>query len=214
VVYTAGCGYKCPFCNERDLVFIPDKFEYLDPAGVVEFLKKRQGLLDAVCVSGGEPLAQKDIEPFLNEIKNLGYPVKLDTNGAYPAKLKALVEDGLIDYVAMDVKNTPEKYAETCGMNLEAFDFSRIEESIAYLKEGHVPYEFVTTVVRQFHTAEDIGKIAQWLGDGSNYYLQAFNASGKLMQDDLSGYGFEEMKAIAAYASKFGTTVMLRGMED
>ncbi len=213
IIYVAGCGFKCPYCREKDLVFIPENYEYVDPANVISFLKKRQTLLDAVCISGGEPLAQKDIESFLDEIKNLGYPVKLVTNGFYPDRLVELVEDGLVDYVAMDVKNVPAKYAETCGMRDEAFDLSRIEESIAYLKKGNVEHEFATTVVKEFHSMEDIGKIAEWVADGSPYFLQAFSPHGNLIQMGLTAYGKDEMKTFKAHAMKFNPMTTLRGAE-
>ena len=138
-VFTAGCNFRCPFCHNASLVVdIPKEAEISEEA-FFEFLKKRQGVLEGVCVSGGEPLLQPDIERFIGRIKELGYAVKLDTNGSFPDRLKMLVEKRLIDYVAMDIKNSPETYAVTAG--LETLDIVSVEKSVAYLKEGHTNSE-------------------------------------------------------------------------
>ena len=142
-------------------------------------MEKRKGVLDGVCVSGGEPLLQLDIEEFLRKIKDLGYAVKLDTNGSFPSKLKKLVEQGLVDYVAMDIKNCKEAYGLTAGV--DKIDLEAICESVSYLKEGHVPYEFRTTVVKNYHLKENFELIGQWLVGAEKYFLQNFVDSGDLI---------------------------------
>lgn len=213
-IFMAGCRMKCPFCHNRDLVFLPENYEYYDPDEVLVYLKKRKGLLDAVCISGGEPLIQKDLIPFIEQIRSLGYKVKLDTNGQYPAKLKEVVEAGLIDYVAMDIKNSQEKYASTCGRSDESFDISKIKESVEYLMSGAADYEFRTTVVRQLHTAEDMHRIGEWIRGAKRYYLQQFVDSGNIIQNGLSAYGADEMEELRKIAEEYVPSVQLRGVKE
>lgn len=209
-VFTAGCNFRCPFCHNASLVVdIPKEAEISEEA-FFEFLKKRQGVLEGVCVSGGEPLLQPDIERFIGRIKELGYAVKLDTNGSFPDRLKMLVEKRLIDYVAMDIKNSPETYAVTAG--LETLDIVSVEKSVAYLKEGHIPYEFRTTVVRNYHTEEEFEKIGQWLSGAEKYFLQNFVDSGDLINSKTKGCSEEEMKEFLSTVQKYIPSVKLRGM--
>ena len=160
-VFAAGCNLRCPFCHNASLVVNIPKEAEISEETFFSFLKKRQGVLDGVCVSGGEPLLQSDIETFIGKIKELGFLVKLDTNGTFPEKMKQLIERGLVDYVAMDIKNSLETYTITCGV--EQLDLEKIKESVSYLKEGHVPYEFRTTVTKNFHSIEEFESIGQWL---------------------------------------------------
>ena len=155
-VFTGGCNLRCPFCHNALLVTKLTDTDIIPTESVFSYLEKRKGILDGVAITGGEPLLQPDIASFIRKIKNMGYAVKLDTNGAYPAKLRDLIEEGIVDYVAMDVKNSKEKYGETVG--IPNFDVSKIEESIKFLMSGKVDFEFRTTVVKEFHTVEDIEK--------------------------------------------------------
>ena len=148
-VFTAGCNLRCPFCHNSELVLPERTPPHLSEEEFFSFLSKRQGILEGVCVTGGEPLLQPDIAPFLERIKSLGFAVKLDTNGCFPGRLRQLVEAGLVDYVAMDVKNCRERYGETVG--IPAFDTAGVEESVAFLLSGAVDYEFRTTVTAQHH---------------------------------------------------------------
>ena len=148
-IFTSGCNFKCPFCHNKDLVFIPENYDFFDPEEVIQYLEKRKGLLDGVCISGGEPLLQEGLKDFIRDIKKMGYLVKLDTNGCYPDKLRHLLDTGLIDYVAMDIKNTPEKYARTAGINRENFALELIEESRKIIMAQAPDYEFRTTVVKE-----------------------------------------------------------------
>ena len=161
-VFLGGCNFRCPFCHNASLVtHIPEKAD-MDEERLFAFLTKRKGILDGVCVTGGEPLLQPDIENFLRKIKDLGYLVKLDTNGSFPEKLKDLVEKKLVDYVAMDIKNSMKRYGETIGLDTRYSD--AIAESVSYLKEGHVPFEFRTTVVKHYHSKERFDSIqGMWL---------------------------------------------------
>lgn len=209
-VFTAGCNFRCPFCHNASLVVdIPKEVE-ISEEEFFSFLDKRLGILDGVCVSGGEPLLQSDIEAFLSKIKELGYAVKLDTNGSFPDKLRMLVEKGLVDYVAMDIKNCPESYAITAG--IDALNLEAIQESVAYLKEGHVPYEFRTTVVKNYHFKESFERIGQWIQGSEKYYLQNFVDSGDLIGKKTKGCSEEEMKEFLEVVQKYVPEARLRGM--
>ena len=209
-VFTAGCNFRCPFCHNASLVVnIPDESEITEEA-FFSFLKKRQGILDGVCVTGGEPLLQPGIEDFIYKIKELGYAVKLDTNGSFPEKLRYLVEEKLVDYVAMDIKNSLDAYDATTGTDgrfLEA-----IEESVAFLKEGKVPYEFRTTVTKDLHTREHFEKIGQWIQGAEKYFLQFFVDSGDLIDSKICGCDEEEMKEFLSTVKTYVPNVRLRGI--
>ena len=211
-VFTAGCNMKCPFCHNRDLVFIPENFEFYNPESIFEYLRKRQGTLDAVAITGGEPLLQPGLRDFIMEVRKLGFKVKLDTNGYYPDKLKKLVEEGLIDYVAMDVKAPLPKYPVTVGLPESGFHTEQIQESIMYLLSGAVDYEFRTTVVREFHTKEDLVAIAKMIKGCKHYYLQQFVDSGRCIEQGFSAYNREEMYELKEEVAKYIPEVELRGI--
>ena len=209
-VFTAGCNFRCPFCHNASLVVDIPKEAEMSEEEFFTFLGKRQGVLDGVCISGGEPLLQPDIEHFMRRIKELGFLIKLDTNGSFPDKLKNLVEKGLVDYVAMDIKNSKETYALTVGV--ETLDIGAIEKSVAYLKEGHVPYEFRTTVVKHYHSKETFEQIGQWLEGTEKYFLQNFVDSGDLIGKKTRGCSEEEMKEFLAIVQKYVPDAKLRGI--
>lgn len=191
-VFTGGCNFRCPFCHNASLV-VPEKFgETLPTDTFFEFLESRKGKLRAVCVSGGEPTMQGDLPEFIARIKGMGFLVKLDTNGTRPDVLYGLIEDGLLDYVAMDIKNSKARYGETVGA--ADFDVAPIEESINILRKGKVPFEFRTTVVRELHTAEDIAEIGRWLRGDEKFFLQTFEDSGDLIGSGYSAHDAETMK--------------------
>lgn len=209
-LFTGGCNFRCPFCHNARLVTEIDLSNVYDEAEILDFLKKRTGLLDGVCVTGGEPLLGNETADFLEKVKKLGFFVKLDTNGSFPDKLRRITELGLADYVAMDVKNSKEKYSDTVG--IKNFDIGPIEESVAFLKEGKTDFEFRTTVVRQFHTVEDIGKIGEWIGGAKRYFLQNFNDSGNLIGAGMTACDAEELEKMRLAASEFVESVSLRGV--
>ena len=209
-VFTAGCNFRCPFCHNASLVtHIPEKAD-MDEERFFAFLKKRKGILDGVCVTGGEPLLQADIEAFLQKIKELGFLVKLDTNGSFPEKLKDLVEKKLVDYVAMDIKNSIEHYGETIGLDTRYSE--AVQKSVAYLKEGHVDYEFRTTVTKNFHREEDFELIGEWISGAKRYYLQGFVDSGDLIEANIEGVSKEEMELFLKKVREQIPCAELRGM--
>lgn len=209
-VFTGGCNFRCPFCHNALLVTeLPQKPDYTVDE-ILSFLKKRQGLLDGVAITGGEPLMNPEIDSFIREIRKLGYSVKLDTNGSFPERLEKIVNDGLIDYVAMDIKNCKKKYAETVG--LSSFDLSKVERSVDFLKNGSVDYEFRTTVVREFHTVEDIRKAAEWISGAKRYFLQNFVDSGNLIDPSVGGVDKETMFRMKEAAADFVPQTEIRGI--
>ena len=181
-VFLAGCDLRCPFCHNGGLV-LGGMEPVMDDAALLDFLKKRQGLLDGVAVTGGEPLLRPDLPDLLRAVKALGYAVKLDTNGTHPAALRSLVEEGLVDYVAMDIKNSPEKYAVTVG--LPDFDLNPIQKSAAFLLSGGVDYEFRTTAVAEFHDDASFEGIARWLSGAKRYYIQCFTDRESVIRPGL-----------------------------
>lgn len=208
VIFTGGCNFCCPFCHNASLV--NQKVDCIDENEIFDYLIKRKKMLDGVCITGGEPLLQKDIEVFIKKIKALGFLVKLDTNGSFPNKLKNLVENKLVDYVAMDIKNCKDKYAQTCGVKNMRLD--NIEESVNYLLNGKVEYEFRTTIVKDFHTKQDILKIAQSIKKAKKYYLQGFVDSGDVILQGLSGYTSSELLDIEKEVKKINKNFILRGV--
>ena len=209
-VFTAGCNFRCPFCHNASLVTHIQDGREITQEEVFAFLKKRRGILDGVCVTGGEPLLHKDIEELLREIKELGFSVKLDTNGSFPDRLKGLVEEGLVDYIAMDIKNAKENYGRTIG--IEDYDVSDVARSVHYLLEGNVPYELRTTVVREFHQRADLEAIGRWIEGAEHYYLQQFVDSGDLIQPGLRGYDRDIMEQALGTVKKYVKAAELRGL--
>ncbi len=209
-VFTGGCNLRCPFCHNASLVTQLDQTPALSEGEILNFLTSRKKLLDGVVLSGGEPLLQSDAAEFLQKVRQLGFSVKLDTNGCYPQALAHILEQGLVDYVAMDIKNSREKYAETVG--LANFDLAPIDESIRLLRESGIEYEFRTTVVRELHTIDDIRAIGAWAKGAPRYYLQQFVDSGNLISPGFHPLTPEEMQALADAALPFFPLVALRGI--
>jgi len=209
-IFTGGCNLRCPFCHNALLVTRVEENEVLEQSDVLDFLKQRRGLLDGVVISGGEPLLQSGVDELAGHIKELGFAVKLDTNGCYPGRLRELVDRGLVDYVAMDIKNCLPKYSMTVGNR--DFDTAPVQESAALLREGGVDYEFRTTLVREFHTPADICAIGAWLEGSPKYFLQSFVDSGGLISQGLHGFSPEEMQEFAEAVRPFFGSVELRGV--
>lgn len=207
-VFTYGCNFRCGFCHNALLV-TEENSDSISEDEFFAFLKKRQGILDGVCISGGEPTLQKDLYDFIKRVKSMGYAVKLDTNGTNPRLLKSLLEEKLLDYIAMDIKNSIEKYSFTCGCEV---DINAIKESVSIIKESGIDYEFRTTTVREYHTREDFSSIADWLQGGSRYFLQHFEDSGNLIGDCLSPFDKDEMEAFAEVVRNKVPNVALRGV--
>ncbi len=208
-VFLGGCDFRCPFCHNSELLSGPMPV-LMDQEGLLEFPRKRQGLLDGVCVTGGEPLLRPGLPGLLDGIKNLGFPVKLDTNGNHPDRLVRLWEQGLVDYVAMDVKNSPERYPETVGV--PGLDLTPVRDSVAWLLEGHVEYEFRTTAVRQLHDAASFQAIGRWLQGARRYYIQNFVDRDTVLRAGLSGFEKAELEAFASLVRPFVERVEVRGV--
>lgn len=212
-VFLPGCNFRCPFCHNSELLG-GDAEVVMTDAQLLAFLQKRQGILEGVCITGGEPTLQKELPDLLRRIKALGYPVKLDTNGYRPQVLRALVEEGLVDYVAMDVKNGPAAYAETAGI---ALDLNRIEQSLAFLLAGKVDYELRTTVVHPLHSAASIQDMARWLeklqGNGKfrKLFLQSFVDRDTVLFGGLEAPGDEKLEEYREILGNSAETVQIRG---
>lgn len=209
-VFLGGCDFRCPFCHNIGLVTDPMAYPEISTPELLAFLKKRQGVLDGVCVTGGEPLLSDDVFALLKQIKALGYAIKLDTNGSFPQRLRSAVEMGLVDTVAMDIKNSPEKYAMTAGA-LE-LDMAPIQESVRYLLSGAVDYEFRTTVVAEYHTLEDFKAIGKWIAGAKRYFLQPFVDSDGVAVGGLHAPTKTELEATCKILAKTVKTVEMRGL--
>ena len=208
-VFLGGCDFRCPFCHNSELLEggLPAE---LTQGELLDFLRRRRGLLDGVCVTGGEPLLRPDLAGLLADIKALGYPVKLDTNGSHPDRLAALWERGVVDYVAMDVKNAPDRYPETAGV--PDLDLAPIRESVSWLLAGRVDYEFRTTAVRQLHDEGSFRAIGAWIRGARRYFLQSFVDRDTVAYSGLSGFEKQELEGFAALVRPFVEQVELRGI--
>lgn len=210
LIFTQGCNFRCPFCHNSDLLKGENNSSRIDEQVLFDYLDKRKGLIDGVCVSGGEPLLQKDIELFIRKIKEKGYKVKLDTNGSKPKLLKNLIDNNLLDYVAMDVKNTFSKYDLTSGVSINLDD---IKESIEILKSSNIDYEFRTTIVKQLHTFEDIEQILGYIGPKAKYYIQNYRDCETVLKKGLSGFSDEELLQIKEKLERKYPNIVIRGRE-
>ncbi len=205
-VFTGGCNLRCPFCHNGGLVKEPAAHPNAE-GEVLNYLAKRRGILDGVCITGGEPLLHPDLAELIAEIKGMGYAVKLDTNGSLPSQLQAVLDTGLVDYVAMDIKNAPEGYKKAIGCDM---DFAPFAESMAVLRTSGVAYEFRTTAVKGIHSVEDFEVIARMLGD-EPYFIQRFADSGNLLTTGWSAFSEDEMQSILRAARKHAPRAALRG---
>ena len=200
-VFTGGCNFRCPFCHNASLV-IPDKFgESIAEEEFFSFLNKRRGILEGVCVSGGEPTLQPDLTDFIERIKGLGFLVKLDTNGTEPEVLKRLIDRGLIDYVAMDIKSSKDGYGRAIG--IDGYNTEKIEKSAEILKKSKVDFEFRTTVVRELHNEKDFEEMGKWLSGDEKFFLQTFIDSGDLIGEGYTAHSEEDMKRFAEILKKY-----------
>lgn len=190
-VFTGGCNFRCPFCHNMDLV-LGEVEPALSTEDFFAFLEKRKGILDGVCITGGEPTLQKDLPDFIRGIRDKGYLVKLDTNGYRPKVLEELLRENLLDYVAMDIKSSVENYPRVTGM--ADLDVTGIQESVSLLKSAGIPYEFRTTVVKGLHRIDEFDEIGRWLQGAEAYFLQAFRENEKVPDKSLSSFSEAEMR--------------------
>ena len=203
-LFLGGCNFRCPFCHNSGLVLSPKQQEVLPVSEVLAFLENRRGILEGVCITGGEPTLSGDLKRLITDIRGLGYLVKLDTNGSRPEVLKELVSEGLLDYAAMDIKSSLSGYEKA----------ERGAESAAFLMENHIPYEFRTTVVKELHSAGDFREIARWLAGCSAYYLQAYRDSESvLLPNTFHSYTLEELEDFRAILRETIPLVEIRGID-
>ena len=209
-VFLGGCDLRCPYCHNYELATgkVPPVMEEEE---LFAFLAKRKGLLDGVAITGGEPCLHRDLPEFIAKIRKMGFSVKLDTNGTHPAVLAEVLERGLVEYVAMDVKNSPDKYAMTAG--LQTLDIGPIRESIELLKNAGIEYEFRTTVVDELHEAGDFEEIGRWIEGARHYFLQCFTDRDTVPFEGLSAPSKEKLEACAAVVSKYVKDVQIRGVD-
>ena len=206
-VFTGKCNMRCPFCHNPDLVLNNAEEYSLDK--FYKFLSTRKSTLEGICITGGEPMVNEKIGDFISEIKAMGYLVKLDTNGTFPDRLEKIIDQ--IDYIAIDIKNSPEKYAKTAG--LENFDISCVKQSIAIVMRKAQDYEFRTTVVKGLHEVKDIEECAKLIEGAKRYYLQKFIDSGHLLgQEKYSAWDDGTMRAMQKVALKHVQSCELRGV--
>lgn len=207
-IFTHGCNFRCPFCQNSALV-LSDSIPLLDANKILEQLEKRKGLLDAVCISGGEATLQQDLVPFIKKIRSLGFLVKIDSNGYNPPMLKYLIEHKLVDYIAMDVKGSAEIYADICG--LKQINMIKIKESISIIMKSKINYEFRTTLIEEFHTPEVMKNLLAMIKDSEKYALQKYKDSPGCIQHGFHPIPKETALLYKQLAEKTVKQVIMRG---
>lgn len=213
-LFTGGCNFRCPYCHNSDIVLQNKSLQAYSEDEIFAFLKKRKNVLTGVCITGGEPTINNDLPDFISRIKDLGYFVKLDTNGTNPSMLEKLISDSLIDYCAMDIKNSPKKYGVTVGVYDNSFDMKSIKTSAHMLmSQTSIDYEFRTTLVSELHTENDMFEIANWISDAKAYFLQSYTDCEQVM---CKGFHAPDTKTLVKYLDicrPLVPRVELRGVE-
>lgn len=210
-IFLGGCNFRCPFCYNASLVLNTSSQPLLDEIEVLKILNTRRNILEGVCITGGEPTLQKNLPIFIEEIKMTGLKVKLDTNGSNPQMLRYLLENNLLDYIAMDIKNSPDKYYLSVGLN--DFDTNDILKSAALIMDSSIDYEFRTTIVKELHTSEDIQTIGEWLEGAPAYYLQSYKDSGDIISPGLSAHSKQTLEAYKTILRNYISSVEIRGID-
>lgn len=209
-IFLGGCNFRCPFCHNSGLLE-DDAKALFSQEEILEFLKKRKGILEGVCITGGEPTLNKDLKSLIGKIRELGYLVKLDTNGSQPEVLKELVLKKQLDYVAMDIKAGKGHYKSAAG--IPNLNMEKVIESADFLMEQHVPYEFRTTAVKGIHDVLDFKEIGTWLNGSSPYYLQNYEDSDQVLCSGYASFSIDEIKVFLETVKTFLTNARLRGMD-
>lgn len=208
-IFTGGCNFRCPFCHNSSLVLDYQTLLKIDEQEVLAYLEKRKGLLDGICVSGGEPTLQKDLSAFLEKVKKLGYSIKLDTNGTNPNTVKSLKENGLVDYFAMDIKNSKEDYAKIIGF--DSYDTTNVEKTVELFLGGDYDYEFRTTLIKEYHPIENIKAIGEWIKGAKKYFLQKYIDSDTCILGGLSPVSESVAKDYVTLLKNYIPNTNLRG---
>ncbi len=206
-VFLTGCNLRCPYCHNPDLVLTKDNGKYISEKEFFEFLLSRKGKLDGVCITGGEPTLYPNLTNLIRRIREMGFLVKLDSNGTAPEILKPLLREKLLDYVAIDIKNAPSQYAETCGADVIEY----VEKSVALLKSSNIDYEFRTTVCHPFHSPKCMEEIGRWLRNAKRYYIQPFVDSGNLLGSGVSVMTKSELETLLNAVKSYIPAAELRG---
>ena len=213
ILFLKGCNFRCPYCHNSELIDYKIDDNYILKEEVFDFLKKRQGILDGVVISGGEPTVNKDLPKLIKEIRDLGFKIKLDTNGTNPQMLKELLEDGLIDYVAMDIKNVQTKYLETAGLSEKNVQIlENVQKSIDILKKSKVDHEFRTTIMKNYHNIEDLEEINKLIGKDEKYFIQNFEDSEYVLDHNIEPFSEKELKEIKNKLTKNFQKTSVRGI--
>ncbi len=209
-IFTGGCNFCCPFCHNA-LIVKKEAEEIFSEEDILKFLAKRKGILDGVCISGGEPLLHDDLIPFMEKVKNLGYSVKLDTNGSFPGRLEKVIKSGFCDYVAMDIKNSFDRYSETVGIGDVKTD--NISESISIIKNSGIDHEFRTTVAKELHSDENMARLAQMIENEDKYFIQNYRENENVLIKGLTPFDEEGLKKLLLAVQKYVPKASLRGIE-
>jgi pyruvate formate lyase activating enzyme len=210
-IFLGGCNMRCPFCHNSSLVINAASQPVIPVEEVLSFLAKRKNILEGVCITGGEPTLYSDLPEFIAEIKALGLKVKLDTNGTNPTMIKSLVENHLIDYIAMDIKNSKDSYSLSAG--IIDIDLIKINESITFLLTSPIEYEFRTTIIKEHHTEQDILSIGEWIRGANAYYLQSYEDSGDILLPGLSSHSKDTLLTFVTLLTPYVKLVSLRGVD-
>lgn len=207
-VFLTGCNLRCPYCHNPEFVLPQDSKKYISEGELFKFLVSRKGKLDGVCITGGEPTIHPELPFLIRRIRDMGFLIKLDSNGTAPEMLEYLLREELLDYVAMDIKNAPSRYAETCGADV----IEQVKKSAALLKNGNIDYEFRTTVCHPFHSPKCMEEIGRWLRNAKRYYIQPFVDSGNLLGSGISAMEKPELEALLSAVKPYIPAAELRGV--
>lgn len=209
-IFTRACNFRCPFCHNMELVTNVNNSNDIDENEIIEFLKTRVGKLQGVCITGGEPLISDDIIYFMRKIKEIGFKIKIDTNGTFPQRINTALKEKIIDMIAMDIKSSEENYNFVAGANV---DIEKIKESIKIIKNSDIDYEFRTTCVKGLHEKKDFEGIGKLIEGANKYYLQNFRQVENITPDNLNGFKKEELEIFKSIIEKYVKYVDIRGVE-
>ena len=210
-IFTGGSNFRCPYCHNKELVFVPKDAIPYTHEDIFQHLMSKKKVLDGVCITGGEPTLHKDLPDFIKEIKDLGLLVKLDSNGTNPDMLNYLIDNKLIDYIAMDIKHSKNKYNDIACM--QSFDMAPIEASVSLLLQDKVDYEFRTTIMKECHAASDMEEIGIWLKGAKAYYLQSYKESAQVINPIFSPHNIDTLRQFVDILKPYIPNTQLRGLE-